>query len=224
MSVRTPEGFVRKSTWQVADLRRPPGCQKPNHGTTPFPPGPLNSPASKSGLRQRGTRRPVLAVTDIQAVTHPPTHRRAASCPRCMRPSHCAPNHGGGALKIARDPRTLGPSSRRLKPCIARLRVQRDITHVLDEKLATQTQLTKWPRLVSVTHMQRAHSIVAAASNRRRFHRVARGARHAWCRGVGARHRIETLCTSRGELAATCCSSSNPALSYHASEFLLSTQ
>ena len=23
MSVRTPEGFVRKSTWQVADLRRP---------------------------------------------------------------------------------------------------------------------------------------------------------------------------------------------------------
>ena len=24
MSVRTPEGFVRKSTWQVADVRRPP--------------------------------------------------------------------------------------------------------------------------------------------------------------------------------------------------------
>ena len=24
MSVRTPEGFVRKSTWQVADMRRPP--------------------------------------------------------------------------------------------------------------------------------------------------------------------------------------------------------
>ena len=23
MSVRTPEGFVRKSTWQVADVRRP---------------------------------------------------------------------------------------------------------------------------------------------------------------------------------------------------------
>ena len=24
MSVRTPDGFVRKSTWQVADVRRPP--------------------------------------------------------------------------------------------------------------------------------------------------------------------------------------------------------
>ena len=31
MSVRTPEGFVRKSTWQVADVRRPPGVSLPHH-------------------------------------------------------------------------------------------------------------------------------------------------------------------------------------------------
>ena len=27
MSVRIPDGFVRKSTWQVADVRRPQWCQ-----------------------------------------------------------------------------------------------------------------------------------------------------------------------------------------------------
>ena len=31
MSARTPEGFVRKSTWQVADVRRPPSVSLPHH-------------------------------------------------------------------------------------------------------------------------------------------------------------------------------------------------